>query len=140
MKKFLISLLLGVGVATLAAVALARVLVPELAIEQQPRLTERPATSAGQTGRRVFAEGSEVDLGPFTEREAIDVVSGRLGNTARAEQLRQRLRTSAQVSYHSPSHWTVRLDAASWTAHGPGRYAEPDNDAARQLEQEAARP
>jgi len=26
------------------------------------------------------------------------------------------------------------MGAACWIAHGPGRYAEPENDAARQIE------
>jgi hypothetical protein len=74
----------------------------------------------------------------FTEGMAVDVVSRRFGSTARAEALREELRTTARLSPHSIGHWTVCLDSACWTAHGPGRYAEPDNDAARAREAEAA--
>ena len=74
----------------------------------------------------------------FSQGMAVEVVGKRLGATGRSEQLRAELRASATVAYHSPQHWTVCLDQACWTAHGPGRYAEPDNDAARQREAEAA--
>ena len=75
---------------------------------------------------------------PFSQGMAVEVVGRRLGATGRGEQLRAELRASATVSYHSALHWTVCLDQACWIAHGPGRYAEPDNEAARQREAEAA--
>jgi hypothetical protein len=68
---------------------------------------------------------------------AVEVVGKRLGTTGHSEQLRAELRASATVAYHSAQHWTVCLEQACWTAHGPGRYAEPDNEAARQREAEA---
>jgi uncharacterized membrane protein YedE/YeeE len=75
---------------------------------------------------------------PFTQDAAILVVGAHLGNGPRGEQIRRELQQAARVTYHSAQHWTVRWGAASWTAHGPGRYAEPDNDAAREREAEAA--
>jgi hypothetical protein len=75
---------------------------------------------------------------PFTESEAVDVVGGRFAVTRRGEEYRRELKQAARVTYHSAQHWTVRWGPASWTAHGPGRYAEPDNDAAKQRESEAA--
>ncbi|MDP8924317.1 MAG: hypothetical protein M3O34_15770 [Chloroflexota bacterium] len=85
----------------------------------------RPAEAAGES------------LPPFSQGMAVEVVAKRLGATGRAAQLRADLRASATVAYHSPQHWTVCLDRACWTAHGPGRYAEPDNEAAPQIEEEA---
>lgn len=98
--------------------------------------TAPPATrTAGITSaERLDAEASE----PFTQDAAIQVVGARLGSGPRAEQNRRELKQAARATYHSAQHWTVRWGAASWTAHGPGRYAEPDNDAAREREAEAA--
>ena len=75
---------------------------------------------------------------PFTESEAVDVVGRRFATTQRGEEYRRELKQTARVTHHSAQHWTVRWGPASWTAHGPGRYAEPDNDAAKQREAEAA--
>ncbi len=87
----------------------------------------------------VLRPGPGAALGkPFTQETAVDVVANRLPATRRGDQFRTELRRAATLSYHSPDHWTVRWGPASWTAHGPGRYAEPDNDAARRLESEAA--
>ena len=83
-------------------------------------------------------DGSGQSAVRFSQGMAVEVVGRRLGATGRGEQLRVELRSSATVSYHSAQHWTVCLDEACWTAHGPGRYAEPDNEAARQREAEAA--
>ena len=100
------------------------------------------ANTPPPTPTPVRAAPSSFDSGqpvtPFSQGMAVEVVAKRLGATGRAEQLRAELRASASVAYHSPQHWTVCLDQACWTAHGPGRYAEPDNDAARQREAEAA--
>ncbi len=77
---------------------------------------------------------------PFSQGMAVEVVGKRLGASGRAAQLRADLRAAATVAYHSPQHWTVCLDQACWTAHGPGRYAEPDNEAAKLFEQAATGP
>ena len=90
----------------------------------------RPATPA--------YDDSGQPVTPFSQGMAVEVVGRRLGASGRAEQLRAELRASATASYHSPQHWAVCLEQACWVAHGPGRYAEPDNEAARQREAEAA--
>jgi hypothetical protein len=96
-----------------------------------------PAT----TGRPVSpAEASEAETGPFSEADAVEVVSRRLPTTDSGDQLRQALRGSATVTYHSAQHWRVCYDSACWVAHGPGRYAEPENDAARHREARPAAP
>jgi len=82
------------------------------------------------------AEGAAPAV-PFSQGMAVEGVGGRLGGTGRAEALRAELRGSATVAYHSAQHWTVCLEQACWTAHGPGRYAEPDNEAAHRREAEA---
>ncbi|MCC6175385.1 MAG: hypothetical protein IT305_08805 [Chloroflexi bacterium] len=76
---------------------------------------------------------------PFSQREAVEVVGRRFGQTTAAERLRGRLRASGVVSYHSSQHWRVCLEQACWIAHGPGRYAEPENDAAREREEQLVR-
>jgi hypothetical protein len=87
----------------------------------------------GRTAART--EASESDDGPFLETDAVRLVATRLPGDARGEQIRQALvQGSATVSYHSPRHWRVCYDSACWVAHGPGRYAEPENDAAEQRE------
>ena len=84
-----------------------------------------------------LSEESGQPVTPFSQGMAVEVVAKRLGATGRSEQLRAELRASATVAYHSAQHWTVCLEQACWVAHGPGRYAEPDNEAARQREAEA---
>lgn len=136
MKGFLLTMLLGVGLATLATVAAAKALLPE-SVWEQPTPTPTRAERLARSSQRVATVTAEQDAAPFTEQEALDVVGARLGSSQQAQQLRQELRSRGRVSYHSPRHWTVRLDGASWTAHGPGRYAEPDNAAAERLESQA---
>lgn len=126
MRGFVIVWLLAFGFLGLMAVGLGSLLGRGAA----PAVTPRAGPSSVEA---LPAPTSE----PFTEQAAVDVVAGRLGQTARGEEYRQELRQAARVSYHSPQHWTVRWGAASWTAHGQGRYAEPDNDLARQREAEA---
>jgi hypothetical protein len=125
-KRFILSMLVGVGLATVVAIAIARTVFPEVAGDGGP---SRQSATAGT---------------PFTENEAVEVVAARLGTAPKAERLRQTLRTNARVTYHSPAHWTVQLNEASWTAHGfggpSGHYAEPDNEAARLFEHEATGP
>jgi hypothetical protein len=94
------------------------------------------APQPAPTGRSVTAvEASEGETGPFTELDAIRVVSNRIPSTYSGEQLRQALaRGEGTVTYHSAQHWRVCYDSACWVAHGPGRYADPENDAARMRE------
>jgi hypothetical protein len=96
--------------------------------------TAPPTRPTGVTS----VERPDTSFEPFTQDAAIQVVGARLGSGPRGEQNRRELLQAARVTYHSAQHWTVRWGAASWTAHGPGRYAEPDNDAAREREAEAA--
>ena len=117
--------------------AFAFVGVVALGIGSVFRAAAPPPPTPGPASTR-FSEPVGRSAEPFTPEAAIDVVAGRLAGTAKGEQLRAELHRRARVSHHSEQHWTVRWDAASWTAHGPGRYAEPDNDAARQREAEAA--
>jgi hypothetical protein len=123
MKRFVFLMLTGVTVATVAAVGIARAMLPTVVWEAPPG--QQPVASS------------------FSQQDAVDVVVARLGSSPAAEQFRRGLRSRARVEYHSPNHWTVRLDDASWTAHGSGgttnaRYAEPDNAAARRIEAQAA--
>lgn len=96
-----------------------------------------PPTPTSVRSAQSSSEDSEQPVTPFSQGMAVEVVGKRLGATGRSEQLRAELRASATVAYHSAQHWTVCLEQACWTAHGPGRYAEPDNEAARQREAEA---
>jgi hypothetical protein len=97
-----------------------------------------PATGTPPPTAVVARSGGSETAEPFSQRDAVDVIAARFPSTERGQRYRDELRQSARVSYHSPQHWTVSWGNASWTAHGPGRYAEPDNDAARRQETEAA--
>lgn len=77
---------------------------------------------------------------PFPEADAIELIALRLPLDTAGDQARQRLQSASSVTYHSPQHWRVCFDDACWVAHGTGRYAEPDNEAARQHETRAATP
>jgi hypothetical protein len=99
------------------------------------------APEPAPVGRTVSpAEASEGETGPFSEADAVQVVTRRLPANAAGDRLRRDLPTSATVTYHSAQHWRVCYDAACWVAHGPGRYADPENDAARQYEARPAGP
>ena len=99
------------------------------------------APQPAPTGRQVpSTDASEAESGPFSEADAVQVVSRRLPATDSGDQLRRALQGSAKVTYHSPRHWRVCYDSACWVAHGPGRYAEPENDAAQQREARPATP
>jgi hypothetical protein len=94
-----------------------------------------PAPDPNPPRRPQFSqEAGARSSGPFTQAEAIDVVALRLPTDPSGRSLRQELQTKAVVTYHSPQHWRVCLDTACWVAHGPGRYAEPENDEALQRE------
>ena len=71
---------------------------------------------------------------PFTESDAILVVARRLPTDATGDLARNQLMSSARVTSYSDQHWRVCFDGACWIAHGPGRYAEPEDDLARQRE------
>lgn len=125
MRGFVIGWLVAFSLVGLMALGLGSTLAPAgppSATGAPPRV---PAEAAGPAA-------------PFTQDAAVDVVAGRFASTSKGAQYRVELRQSARVSYHSGEHWTVRWGSASWTAHGPGRYAEPDNDAARAIEEQAA--
>jgi hypothetical protein len=97
-----------------------------------------PAPPTPQSGRRPSAVEDFGQAGPFSQSEALEIVSQRFGATRAGELMRRELRDSSSVSYYSPGHWRVCIGNACWIAHGPGRYAEPENDAARHLEETAA--
>lgn len=121
MKSFLIAWLVAFGLVAVVATS----------VSWYVGRAPQPAP----VGRSVSpADASEAETGPFTEADAVEVVSRRLPANSGGDQLRQALQGSAAVSYHSPSHWRVCYDSACWVAHGPGRYAEPENDAALQRE------
>jgi hypothetical protein len=125
MRRFVVSLFLGVGLATGAAVGLARMLFPDQ-VSSGASSTSAPLGSAQQGEFR----GED-----FRQQDAVETVAERFGSSAEAERVRQALRSGAVVTYHSFGHWTVKLGEASWTAHGVGiRYAEPDNDSAKAVE------
>jgi hypothetical protein len=71
---------------------------------------------------------------PFPEADAIETVALRLPTDASGDLYRKQLQNDSTVTYHSAQHWRVCFDNACWIAHGPGRYAEPENDAAQQRE------
>ena len=102
------------------------------------RANTPPPTPTPSRASAPVVDDSGQPVAPFSQGMAVEVVGKRLGPTGRSEHLRAELRASATVAYHSAQHWTVCLEQACWTAHGPGRYAEPDNEAARQREAEAA--
>jgi hypothetical protein len=97
----------------------------------------QPAPTARQAGP---ASTLEDESTPFAEADAVLVVSRRLPVTDSGDQIRQQFQGSATVTHHSPQHWRVCYDSACWVAHGPGRYAEPENDAARLRETRPSTP
>ena len=85
-------------------------------------------------------ESDQTTSPPFPEADAIEIIALRLPLDVAGDQARHRLKTDSTVTYHSPQHWRVCFDNACWVAHGPGRYADPENDAARALETRAVTP
>jgi hypothetical protein len=125
MRSFLIAWLVAFGLVAVGAAAVSWFVgktapVPATAIE--PR---RPPAGL---------DDEPVSSAPFTEAEAVRVVAMRLPTGPSGDQARQHLQSSATVTYHSAQHWRVCVDNACWVAHGPGRYAEPENDLAQQRE------
>jgi hypothetical protein len=137
-RSFGVIMLVGVLLSTAAAILLVRTVLPP-AVWESPGPTDAPIRRAGAAADQPAVSGGEA-VEPLGQREAVELVAARLGPTPKAERMRQTLRSAATVQYQSPNHWTVRLNEASWTAHGPGRYAEPDNEAARLYEDEARGP
>jgi multidrug efflux pump subunit AcrB len=127
MKSFLIAWLVAFGLVAVIATGVSWF----VARVPQP-------APVGRTVRP--ADASEAETGPFSEADAVAVVARRLPSNASGNQLRRALEGSATVTYHSPRHWRVCYDGACWVAHGPGRYAEPENDAARRREARPALP
>ena len=121
MKSFLIAWLVAFGLIAVVATG----------VSWYVGRAPQPAPGGRQVGP---AEASEAETGPFTEADAVEVVSRRLPANDSGDQLRRALQGSATVTYHSAQHWRVCYDSACWVAHGPGRYAEPENDAALQRE------
>jgi hypothetical protein len=121
MKSFLIAWLVAFGLVAVVAAGVSWFV---------GRAPEPPP--AGRTVN--VSESPDAEAGPFTEADAVQVVSRRLPASTAGNQVRRELDSSATVTYHSAQHWRVCYDTACWVAHGPGRYAEPENDAARQHE------
>jgi hypothetical protein len=84
--------------------------------------------------QEISVESDSTTSGPFSETDAVEIVLRRLPASDAGDQLRRELQRSATVTYHSAQHWRICYDGACWVAHGPGRYAEPENDAAEQRE------
>lgn len=124
MKSFLIAWIVAFGLVAAVAAGVSWYVGP---------------ASPPPVGRTVtVSEASEAEAGPFLEADAVRIVTNRLAADYRGEQFRQALlQGSGTISYHSPRHWRVCYDGACWVAHGPGRYAEPENDAARNREVQA---
>jgi hypothetical protein len=118
MKSFLIAWLVAFGLVAAVATGVGWFVDRT----PQPTATGRPASAR---------EAFEAESGPFTEADAVEMIVRRLPPTGAGDQIRRELPGSATVTYHSAQHWRVCYDAACWVAHGPGRYAEPENDAAR---------
>lgn len=92
-----------------------------------------PTPTARKPVTGLDADASVV-AAPFAEADALEVVARLLPAGAAGDDAREQLEKSATVTFHSAQHWRVCFDGACWVAHGPGRYAEAENDAARQRE------
>src|SRR5690348_17668049 len=112
MRTFLVGWLIAFGVVALGATG-----IGYLAARSQT-----PAQASVEDGGL---------SGPFAEDDAVEVVGRRFPGSTGGDNLRRELYASHTVTYSSPLHWRVCIDTACWIAHGPGRYAEPENDAAR---------
>jgi hypothetical protein len=123
MRGFIIAWLAAFGIVTVIAAG-----VTWYVARNTPPLPPTMPLSAGA------ALATPAPAPPFVQADAVDLIVRRLPVDTSGEQLRQKLQSSANVTYHSPQHWRVCVDNACWVAHGPGRYAEPENEAARQNE------
>jgi hypothetical protein len=126
MRSFVIAWVVAFGLVAVGASAVGWIV---------GKTPQPPAPTPNRPRRPLFPpEIAAQSSGPFTQAEAIDVVALRLPADPSGRSLRQEVEARAVVTYHSPQHWRVCLDSACWVAHGPGRYAEPVNDEARQRE------
>lgn len=122
MRGFLIAWVVAFGLVALAASSIGWFVG---ASPPPPTPVARPGISSVE---------SDGPAAPFLETDAVEVVARTLRSDASGDEDRRRLQASATVTYHSPQHWRVCFDGACWVAHGPGRYAEAENEAARQRE------
>src|SRR6476661_1780656 len=124
MRTFVVGWLIAFCLVSVAAAGVGRL------------VASTPTPAPVEPGRRSSVDVDFGEAGPFPQAEAVDLVSRRLGATPAGELLRRELRDSATVTYYSPAHWRVCIGEACWIAHGPGRYAEPENDSARHFEEQ----
>src|SRR3954451_24836966 len=125
MRTFLVGWLIAFCLVSVAAAGVGRL------------VASTPAPAPPEIGRRSSSEDDVGNGEPFLQIEALGLVSQRFGATQAGEILRRELRDSSTVTFYSPGHWRVCMGTACWIAHGPGRHAEPENDAARQIEAQA---
>jgi hypothetical protein len=125
MRSFLIAWLVAFGLVAVSASAVSWYV---------GKATPAPAAAATTRRPTPLFQDEPADSGPFSENDAILVVARRLPTDATGDFSRNQLMSSARVTHHSDQHWRVCFDGACWVAHGPGRYAEPENDLAQQRE------
>ena len=125
MRSFLIAWLVAFGLVAMGASAVSWYV---------GKTTPAPAPAADVRRPAPLFQDEPVASAPFAENDAILVVARRLPTDATGDLARNQLMSSARVTYHSDQHWRVCFDGACWVAHGPGRYAEPENDLAQQRE------
>ncbi|MCC7367485.1 MAG: hypothetical protein IT306_03625 [Chloroflexi bacterium] len=125
MRGFIVVWLAAFGIVTMAASGITYVVA-------------RSTPSAPLPPRQAISFESDASTIPaHGPADALEIVSLRLPVDATGDQARRKLQSAVIYPYSTPQHWRVCLDDACWIAHGPGRYAEPENDAARTLEARA---
>ena len=127
MRTFMVGWLIAFCLVSVAAAGVGRLVA-----------STAPPPAAPESARQTSSVEDLGESGPFRQIEAVDVVARRFGATRAGDILRRELRDSSSVTYYAPAHWRVCIGDACWIAHGPGRYAEPENDSARHLEVQAA--
>ena len=127
MRTFMVGWLIAFGVVAVGAAGIGYL------VGRAPA----PVAAAGTRPPTSVEDPSQAS-GPFAEDDAVEVVGRRFAGSTGGDSLRRELYASHTVTYYAPLHWRVCIDTACWIAHGPGRYAEPENDAARQREAQAA--
>ncbi|MGE3908479.1 MAG: hypothetical protein AB7K36_03955 [Chloroflexota bacterium] len=123
MRSFLIAWLVAFGLITLAASAITWYVA-----------RNSPPTVANVGRPDTLSEPDQPTPVPFLPSDALEVVRLRLPAGAAGDEARAKLQSASSVTRHSPQHWRVCFEDACWVAHGPGRYAEPENDAAERYE------
>jgi hypothetical protein len=125
-KSFVLTMLGTIAIATVAAVAVVKLVFPENSAE-----TAQAARSPAASGQ-------------YTQQQAIETVMARFGSSPAAERRKQGFRDRAVITPNTQAlHWNVQYEGALWIAHGngdDGPYASPENEAARRFEVEAAGP